>query len=79
MPKDYVDQRLEKAVEKAAEVLLSHLGEWSNEVDAYWLLRRHEDKVGVPVTYDIVEAAIAEVARRLGERVVKPFAVKAEA
>jgi len=56
---DYYDEKLLNAPLRAAEVLEKHLGEWSDEVEAYWLLRRHEDEVGVPVTYDIVEAAIA--------------------
>jgi len=57
--RDYYDEKLVNAPLRAAEVLERHLGEWSDEVEAYWLLRRHEDEVGVPVTYDIVEAAIA--------------------
>jgi len=61
---DYWDPRLLSAADKAAEILLEHIGEWEDEVDAYWLLRKHEDRIGVPVTYDIVEEAIARVRSR---------------
>jgi len=61
---DYWDPRLLSAVDKAAEILLEHIGEWEDEVDAYWLLRQHEDRIGVPVTYDIVEEAIARIRNR---------------
>jgi hypothetical protein len=61
--KDYVDPRFLEAPLRAAEILVEHADEWDSEIDAYWLLRRYEDKVGVPVTYDIVVEAI-EIARR---------------
>ncbi len=61
--KDYVDPRYLEAASRAAEVLVEHADEWSSEIDAYWLLRRYEDRVGVPVTYDIVVEAV-EIARR---------------
>ncbi len=55
---DYVDPRLTRAVDKAVEVLLEHAGEWSSDIDAYWLLVKHEDRVGVPVIYEIVREAV---------------------
>jgi hypothetical protein len=61
--KDYVDPRFAEAPVKAAEVLVEHAGDWSSEIDAYWLLRKYEDEIGVPVTYDIVVEAV-EIARR---------------
>ena len=61
--RDYVDPRFAEAPLKAAEILVEHADEWSSEVDAYWLLRRYEDEVGAPVTYDIVVEAV-EIARR---------------
>jgi len=67
---DYWDPRLLSAVEKAVEVLLEHIGEWEDEVDAYWLLRKHEDRIGVPVTYDIVEEAVAIVRSKMGKKAV---------
>ena len=74
---DYVDPRFRTAVDKAVEVLLSHRGEWSNEVEAYWLLVKHEDEIGVPVIYEIVREAV-ERARTLMAREARE-AVKAEA
>ncbi|HIQ23654.1 MAG TPA: hypothetical protein EYH50_01230 [Pyrodictium delaneyi] len=62
--KDYIDERLILAAERAAEILVEHMNEWKDTIDAYWLLRRYEDEVGVPVTYDIVEQAV-EKARRV--------------
>jgi hypothetical protein len=56
---DYVDPRHLKAIDKAVELLLAHAGEWDSEVDAYWLLVRHEDEIGVPVIYEIVREAVA--------------------
>lgn len=67
---DYWDPRLLSAVDKAVEVLLEHIGEWEDEVDAYWLLRKHEDRIGVPVTYDIVEEAVAIVRSKMGKKAV---------
>ena len=67
---DYWDPRLLSAVDKAVEVLLEHIGEWEDEVDAYWLLRKHEDRIGVPVTYDIVEEAVAIVRGKMGKKAV---------
>ena len=55
--KDYIDPRLREAPQKAARILVKHYREWSSIVEAYWLLRRYEDEVGVPITYDIVEKA----------------------
>ncbi|HIP65176.1 MAG TPA: hypothetical protein EYH08_01430 [Pyrodictium sp.] len=65
---DYWDPRLLSAVDKAVEILLEHMGEWEDEVDAYWLLRKYEDKVGVPVTYDIVEEAVARIKARMSKK-----------
>lgn len=67
---DYWDPRLLSAVDKAVEVLLEHIGEWEDEVDAYWLLRKHEDRIGVPVTYDIVKEAVAIVRSKMGKKAV---------
>jgi hypothetical protein len=55
--KDYVDPRFSIAEEKARDILIRKAGEWHSIVDAYWLLRRMEDEIGIPVTYDIVEKA----------------------
>ncbi len=59
--RDYIDPRMLEAVDKAALILERLRDKWSNELDAYWLLRRYEDEVGIPVTYDIVEQAVAKV------------------
>jgi len=59
--RDYIDPRMLEAVDKAASILERLRDKWSNELDAYWLLRRYEDEVGIPVTYDIVEQAVAKV------------------
>lgn len=64
--RDYVDERLILAAERAAEILVERMNEWKDTIDAYWLLRRYEDRIGVPVTYDIVEQAV-EKARRVLE------------
>ncbi len=58
---DKVEEKLKSVVEKAAEILMRNRGKWSTEVEAYWLLVRNEDKIGFPITYDIVEAAIERV------------------
>ncbi|ALL01120.1 hypothetical protein Pyrde_1072 [Pyrodictium delaneyi] len=63
--RDYIDEKLLMAVDKAAEILAEHISEWSDTIDAYWLLRRHEDEVGIPVTYDIVEQAVEKVRKTL--------------
>ncbi len=68
MGKDYVDPRFLEAVDRAVVVLEKHRGEWSNEIEAYWLLRKYEDEVGVPVTYDIVEQAVEKLSQRLSQR-----------
>lgn len=65
---DYWDPRLLSAVDKAVEILLEHIGEWRDEVDAYWLLRKHEDKVGIPVTYDVVEEAVARTRSKVARK-----------
>ncbi|HIP85035.1 MAG TPA: hypothetical protein EYH26_02810 [Pyrodictium sp.] len=65
---DYWDPRLLSAVDKAVEILLEHMGEWEDEVDAYWLLRKHENRIGVPVTYDIVEEAVAKIRSKIAKK-----------
>ncbi|HIQ10660.1 MAG TPA: hypothetical protein EYH26_01620 [Pyrodictium sp.] len=65
---DYWDPRLLSAVDKAVEILLERMGEWEDEVDAYWLLRKYEDRIGVPVTYDIVEEAVARIKVRTSKK-----------
>ena len=54
---DYIDPHLREAPRKAARILVKHYREWNSIIEAYWLLRRYEDEVGVPITYDIVEKA----------------------
>ncbi len=66
---DYIDQRFREAPRKAAEILIEHQTEWSSVVDAYWLLRRYEDEIGVPITYDIVEKAYEIALRELRHKV----------
>ncbi len=53
-----------RAVEKAALILSEHMVR--DELEAYWLLVRHEKEIGYPVTYDLVLEAlkIAEEIRR---------------
>ncbi len=75
---DYIDPRLSRALEKAVEILLSHKGEWNNEIDAYWLLVRYEDEIGVPVIYDMVKEAV-EKAKAIMVAVKGKEAVKVEA
>jgi hypothetical protein len=65
LPSDYIDPRLETALEKAASLLASRAGEWSSVVEAYWLLRRHEDEIGFPLTYNMVEEAVERAKRFL--------------
>ena len=65
---DYWDPRLLSAVDKAVEILLEHMSEWEDEVDAYWLLRKHEDRVGVPVTYNIVEEAVTRIRNKIAKK-----------
>jgi|GEM_PF-6914837 len=55
---DYVDPRLEKAIEKAVQLLVQHMDEWQSTVEAYWLVRRHEDEIGFPLTYNMIEEAV---------------------
>ncbi|KSW12316.1 hypothetical protein CF15_06115 [Pyrodictium occultum] len=75
---DYIDERMLSAADRAAEVLVEHMDEWKDPIDAYWLLRRLEHEVGVPVTYDIVEQAV-EKARRIIESARHPAAQHARA
>jgi len=63
---DYIDPRIRNAPKKAKEILIIHRNEWSSIIDAYWLLRKYEDEIGVPVTYDIVEKAYEQALRELG-------------
>jgi len=63
--RDYIDEKLLMAVDKAAEILAEHMSEWNDTIDAYWLLRLYEDEVGIPVTYDIVEQAVEKVRKTL--------------
>ncbi len=62
---DYIDPRLREAPRKAAKILVKHYREWNSIVEAYWLLRRYEDEIGVPITYDIVEKAYEIAIREL--------------
>jgi len=61
---DYIDPRLERAIERAVQLLQKHIDEWSGTVEAYWLVRRYEDEIGFPLTYNMVEEAV-ERARQL--------------
>ena len=56
----------ERAVEKAITFLLQRQGEWSSILEAYWLLRRHEDEIGFPFTYNMVEEIVEQVRRLHG-------------
>ncbi len=68
MPKTpYVDQRLYEAIDKAATILAANMDKWSNVVEAYWLLRRKEDEIGFPLTYNMVVEAV-EKARMIAAR-----------
>jgi len=62
---DYIDPRLREAPRKAAKILVKHHREWNSIIEAYWLLRRYEDEIGIPITYDIVEAAYEIAIREL--------------
>ncbi|ABM81085.1 hypothetical protein [Hyperthermus butylicus] len=73
---DYVDERFLQAPSRAAEILVEHWGEWSDEIDAYWLLRRYEDEIGVPVTYDIVVEAVEIAHRNVEALKLRPSYVK---
>jgi len=64
---DYIDPRLDEALEKAVEILTKNAEKWRSIVDAYWLLRRHEDEIGFPLTYNMVEEAV-EKSRQLLQR-----------
>ena len=57
----------ERAVERAIALLLQKQGEWSTVLEAYWLLRRHEQEIGFPFTYNMVEEIVEQV-RRLHSR-----------
>lgn len=65
---DYRDPRFLEAPIKAAKILIKHKNSWNSVIDAYWLLRRHEDEIGIPVTYDIVEKAYTIAIKELGAR-----------
>ncbi len=54
---------MEKVVESAVSILARNRGKWENEVEAYWLLRRYEKDLNYPVTYEIVEEAVARIKR----------------
>ncbi len=71
-------ERIERVLEKLAEILVSNNMEWRDEVDAYWLLRKFENEVNYPVTYDLVEEAV-ERARRQYRLVVLGKEVAEEA
>jgi len=62
--RDYVDPRVEEAVERAAALLAAHDGEWRSVVDAYWLVRKHEKEIGFPMNYSMVVEAV-ERARKM--------------
>ena len=65
---DYVDPRIRQAVDKAVSILIAHSSEWRSEIDAYWLLVRYEDDVGVPVIYELVREAVERARAILAQK-----------
>ena len=65
---DYIDPRIWQAVDRAVSILLAHSSEWRSEVDAYWLLVRYEDDVGVPVIYELVREAVERARAILAQK-----------
>ncbi len=66
--KDYRDPRFLEAPRRAASILVKYKDSWNSIIEAYWLLRKHEDEIGVPVTYDIVEQAYEIAIKEIGEK-----------
>jgi len=75
--KDYVTPLFERAYRKAVELLLAHSGEWDDVLDAYFLLRRFEDEIGFPFTYNMVEEMVERL--RLQARQARKAAAEAAA
>ncbi|NOZ88733.1 MAG: hypothetical protein GXO15_02270 [Crenarchaeota archaeon] len=59
---------VEKAFEQALSLLLERSSEWNSVLEAYWLLRRNEDRVGFPFTYNMVEQLVEEAKRLMAAR-----------
>ncbi len=78
MVSDYVDPRLRKALDKAVNILVSHASEWRNDVDAYWLLVKYEDEIGIPVIYDFVREAVEKARAIMAQKPVTAKAVEVE-
>lgn len=67
MTGDYIDPRVNEALERAVALLVERASEWRNTIEAYWLIRRHEEELGFPLTYPMVEEAV-ERAKQLISR-----------
>ncbi|WP_048191867.1 hypothetical protein [Pyrolobus fumarii] len=64
MPLEHLSEKGKTALEKAVELLLKH--GVSDELEAYYLLVKHEKTLGYPVTYEfVIEALRIAEARRM--------------
>ncbi len=74
--REHASERYKQAIEKAAEILAER-GVF-NDIEAYKLLVKLEDKIGYPVTYDLVLDALNLLAsRRSGSRISAKLEVEA--
>lgn len=48
-----------RTIEKAVEILRQH--KFSDEVDAYWILVKNQEKLELPVIWDIVAEALKKL------------------
>ncbi len=64
----WVNPAAERAFEQALSLLIERSGEWSSVLEAYWLLRRNEDRIGFPFTYNMVEQLVEEARRLIAAR-----------
>ena len=56
---------IDEAFERAVRLLIEKMDEWSSVVEAYFLLRRHEDEIGFPFTYNMVEEIVSTAHERV--------------
>lgn len=74
----YRNPVIDEAFERAVRLLEEKMSEWSTVVEAYFLLRRHEDEIGFPFTYNMVEEIVNTVHERVaGGRTTYMATVKA--